>query len=67
MSGDLEAALAAAVGRRPDQTDGEPLALNDGDGLRAVLLRALNAREDSAERQQQSEEALHQMIRTLEK
>ena len=67
MSAELEAAIIAAVSKGGESLQEQPLALNDGDGLRAIILRELHKDDTNAARQQQSTDAMQQVLRTINK
>lgn len=73
MSDNLEASLRAALGlpdAEPDtlQTDepDAPLALNDDNGLRAIIMGELHNHASNTARREQNENVLHQMIHTIQ-
>lgn len=71
---DLENSLRAALGIpdtepetfQQDNPDA-PLALNDDDSLRAIIMGEIRDHAANTERKKQNEEALRQMIQTIQK
>lgn len=68
---DLEAALRAALGTPDPEEDfqpgeeGAPLALNDDDGLRNIIMQQIQGHAEQTALQKQSAEAGQQMIHAL--
>lgn len=71
---DLESALRTALGIpdaepetfQQDHPDA-PLALNDDDGLRAIIMGEIHNHADNTARQKQNTDVLRNMIHTIEK
>ncbi|UOD81982.1 hypothetical protein [Paenarthrobacter ureafaciens] len=70
MTNKLEHALRAALsGKRADtdaeETPDQPLALNDDDGLRAIIMREIHDHAENTARQKQNEDVGRQMLQAL--